>query len=139
MKFSIMLRLVLIFATVIIIPMALITSVSMWITATRMEKELRSAGVHAVKNAGIILSENIKRAENIADMLAEVNGIKEKIKDPETQSQIQPDLEARQEMWFAATVEVFDADKKLLARSCSGEKPADLFLPGPGMICFRKP
>ncbi len=132
MKFSIMLRLVLIFATVIIIPMALITSVSMWITATRMEKELRVASVNAVKNAEIILSENIKRAENIADMLAEVNGIKEKIKDPETQSQIQPDIEARQGMWFTAIVEVFDADKKLLARTHSGEKPADLFFTGPG-------
>jgi len=132
MKFSIMLRLVLIFAAVIVIPMALITSVSVWITATRMEKELRSASVQAVKNAEIILSENIKRAESIADIFAELNVIKEKISDPEINAQIQPDIEARQEMWFTAIVEVFDADKKLLARSHSSENPADLFFTGPG-------
>ncbi len=131
MKFSIMLRLVLIFAAVIVIPMALITSVSMWITASRMEKELRSASVQAVKNAEIIMSEHIKRAENIANMLAEINGIKEKINDLETRDQIQSDIQARQEMWFTAIVEVFDADKKLLARSHSAEKPADLFFTGP--------
>ena len=84
-----MLRLVLIFAAVIVIPMALITSVSVWITATRMEKELRSASVQAVKNAEIILSENIKRAESIADIFAELNVIKEKISDPEIHAQIQ--------------------------------------------------
>jgi len=130
MRFSIMLKLVLIFTIVIIVPMAIITSVSMWITANRMEKDLQLVSIKALDNAKIILAEHAKRAENIAEILAESHGIKDRLGEAEEQW-IQSDMEARQDMWFTAIVEIFDRKKRSLPVLIPGELRRSPFLPVP--------
>lgn len=129
MRFSIMLKLVLIFVTVIIVPVAVITFLSLWINISRLETDLQVSSTRALNNAKSMLIEHIQRAENIAELLSVTGEIKENLADPSLkfvpQSRlIQFTLDDKQEMWFTAIVEVFDSEKKLIARSVT--RGADL-------------
>lgn len=127
MRFSIMLKLVLIFITVIIVPTATITLVSMWITASRMEKNLQVRSVQALNNTKDILNEHMTRAENIAEILAEITEKKKMLEKKEAHPDIQYDLDAKHDMWFIAIAEVFNNEKQLLARSYTSGSSAKSF------------
>jgi len=118
MRFSIMLKLVLIFVAVIIVPVAVITSLSLWINISRLETDLQAGSTKALNNAKNMLTEHIQRAENIAQLLSVTSEIKENLRGEETRAaEIQQTLDDKQEMWFTAIVEVFDNEKKFMARS----------------------
>ncbi|QTA90264.1 response regulator [Desulfonema magnum] len=127
MKFSIMFKLVLIFVAIIIVPMAVITLINMRISADRIERELQEAGVQALKNAKIIMTEHAKHAKNIATLLAKTGEIKEKLTDKKRQAEIQSDIDVRQDLFLTAIVEVFNSKKQLLGRTYTGESSAKKF------------
>ncbi len=130
-RFSIMLKLVLIFLPVILAPMTIMVSLSVWITANRMESDFRACSRTALNNAKNILSEYEKRAENIAELLAETEWIREKLPLQKTGSDMQEELKAKQDMWFTAIVEVFDIKKQLVARTYTDENLAKAFFTNP--------
>ncbi|MCP4113560.1 MAG: response regulator [Desulfobacteraceae bacterium] len=123
MRISVKLKLVLIFVMVILVPTTVITSVNLWFNLERLEKEFQTNNLNALNNALNILVEYARQAENIAGLLAETSEIKEKLESGD----IQEVLEAKQELWFAAIIEVFDKTRKLCARSHAG---------GPGIRHF---
>ncbi|MCP4352227.1 MAG: response regulator [Desulfobacterales bacterium] len=123
MRISVKLKLVLIFVMVIIVPTTVITSVNLWFTLERLEEEFQTNSLNALNNALNILVEYARQAENIAALLAETSEIKERLENGD----IQEILEAKQELWFAAIIEVFDKTRKLRARSHAG---------GPGIRHF---
>ncbi len=118
MRFSIMLKLVLIFVTVIIIPVAVITLLSLWINISRLETDLQTGSTKAMNNAGKVLAEHFQTAENIAKDLSVTHEIKKTLGSEDIRAaEIQQTLDEKQEMWFTAIVEVFDSEKKFIARS----------------------
>ena len=118
MRFSITLKLVLIFISVILIPVSVITFVSMWINVGRLEKELQNNSAKALHNARAILQEHVQNAENISALLSGTSEIRDNLSLVETEPEsIQFVLDDKQEMWFTAIVEIFGAEKNLIARS----------------------
>ncbi len=138
MKFSIMLKLVLIFITVIIVPMAIITSVSMWIASNRMEKNLQARSVQALNNTVEILNEQMARAENTAEIVAEITEKEKMLESEESRVDIQSHTDIKQDMWFTTIVEVFSSKKQVLARSFSDGSSSDLFFTKPGTDIVAK-
>ncbi len=128
MRISVKLKLVLIFVTVIIVPMAVITSVNLWFTLERLEKDFQTNSLKALNNARNILVEYAKYAENIANLLAETSEIKERLKN----GNIQLILEAKQDLWFSTILEVFDKTGKLRGRSHAGGPGIRHFFTNPG-------
>lgn len=118
MRFSITLKLVLIFVTVILIPVSVITFISMWINVGRLEKDLQSSSARALNNARAILQEHVQNAENISALLAGTSEIRDGLALAETDPEnIRFFLDDKQDMWFTAIVEVFGGEKNLIART----------------------
>ncbi len=113
MRISVRFKLVLIFIIVITVPMVVITSISLWFTLERLEKDFMADSVQALNKARHIMFKHARQAENIAALLSDTSEIKDRLGSGE----IQEVLEAKHDLWFTAIVEVFDRDKKLLART----------------------
>ncbi|OQY58763.1 MAG: hypothetical protein B6245_10275 [Desulfobacteraceae bacterium 4572_88] len=124
MKFSTMPRLVLIFIMVIIVPMLVFTLVNMKISKTQMERDLQISSAQALNTAKNILNEHAKRMENIAELLAGMSEIKEKMGSDDAQLLIRSELDARHGMYPTELIELFDKNRQILARAYDEKEDA---------------
>ncbi|MBI5591530.1 MAG: response regulator [Deltaproteobacteria bacterium] len=113
MKLSIRTKLMIIFVTGIILPMIVITFLSMWIILDRFKKNLQESSTQSLSGARIILLEHAKQAENIAKILADSSELRACVKN----GNMQELLDSKQDLWFTSLIEVFSQHKKLLGRS----------------------
>ncbi|MDM8538133.1 histidine kinase dimerization/phospho-acceptor domain-containing protein, partial [Desulfobacterales bacterium HSG17] len=123
MRISVRFRLVLIFTFVIIVPVAIITSVNLWFTLNRLEKNFELESIEALDKVRNIIVEYTKKSENTALLLADTGEVKTGIKN----KNIQEYLDARHDSWFTSIIEIFDKEKKLLARTHAGELGIDVY------------
>ena len=96
---------------IVIVPMIVTNFLSMWVTLNRIEADLKSSGLQALRNAQFILLEYTKRAENISELLSGIQEVKGNLNNPE---RVQEFLDNKHDLWFTAIIEVFDSKKKLL-------------------------
>lgn len=106
-------KMTLMFIGVIVLPLTITLVVSMRISAQRAERELRQTNSHALAEARDVLDEFRERAGVMAELLANSESVKERLR-----SMRRFDFsESGHEVWNMAQVEVFDRQGRLLARA----------------------
>ena len=112
MRVSIKLKLVLGLVLAILTPLTLTTTVNLWISVDRMEKDLQQRSLEALKDVKNALIFNLKTIQGTAEIIAENKELKSNF-DSETTQEF---LDDRQHLWFNIIVEIFNSDKELMGR-----------------------
>ena len=111
-------RLTLIFIGITILPMAITTYTGMQMNASRAERALQESNIRALNDVRRLLMEYKQRAGSLAGFIAKSGEIEE-LPDAD---RIETVLETTRDFSFMAIVEVFDGERRLLARTSSANR-----------------